>query len=692
MVDEKTFKINDYLAVKLEGRETVIYVAGEPFIQCKKLLLNIPVENLENFSEIESIDEVADMLKWDIENGQDGVEYDLSPETEFIGHCSNLQSWYEHEYNINLLHTNIAFPLLKKLTEVGDFLAKRVFKEEIAKRFTMGSPNTIFYLIEEDYLNYLNMEERLSILNDLKLNRVFKEEIANRFRSGQPTVLKFLFNKGYLDYLKDEELLAILSLILEEDVKFRKNYKILFKILKGLSSSGNPKANKVFKEELVKQFSIGYPDTILFLIEENYLYYLKSMNEGRTLLEENFFTLLNTLDRIDDIDDKFKILAEILVGIQGTKLIDKYYSLIETKVISILNSLKLYLIKSSTYYPFIRVFDRLKDTPLINKQYSLILAKCVILIRGLVDIDEQFYGQATRLEVFKLLVKTFRETIVMNDLLPYFLNSIEQFRDKTHALSHLINCIKGIELSKENFTLIREGSFPDFSDKINANINKPYYCSECQRLHTKGRIYYEHKKFTKKKIVYLEDIEELFPDPKSPDFKQALIDLSEHEESQEFLIQTLVHYVDKAETTVIDIFKEILLTHKKDVLYDPFTELEGIIEFADLYGLIFRVDIDFFVEFLKGENVFELFWQVKEFESLKEIFQNKYKQEISDWGIEGSKWIQFLDRHDSGDSYKMIFAKKLLSKIFKQTIKCIECGTELEYGAEICFNCGNLLE
>ncbi|MHA1478024.1 MAG: hypothetical protein ACTSPU_07475, partial [Promethearchaeota archaeon] len=110
----KEFIINNYLSLRLEYNETNIYVNGENFKQCKFILLNIPMDETERFDEIESIDEAADILGW-TEERQVGVEYEIDPETEFWGHCSNLQAWYEHNYDTRLLHSNLSFPLLKKL-------------------------------------------------------------------------------------------------------------------------------------------------------------------------------------------------------------------------------------------------------------------------------------------------------------------------------------------------------------------------------------------------------------------------------------------------------------------------------------------------------------------------------------------------------------------------------------------------
>ncbi|KKN37185.1 hypothetical protein LCGC14_0766110 [marine sediment metagenome] len=159
------FKVNDYITLKLESKKTNIYVKGELFEQCKFLLLNIPTQDIDSYSEIESIDEIAEKLGW-TEDRQLGVDYEIAPGTEFFGHCSNLQAWVENNYDTRLLHRNLAFSLLKKLVDVGDLNAKKVFKEEISKRLASGFPSVIEYLTEEGYDRYLSREEYLfSFLN-----------------------------------------------------------------------------------------------------------------------------------------------------------------------------------------------------------------------------------------------------------------------------------------------------------------------------------------------------------------------------------------------------------------------------------------------------------------------------------------------------------------------------------------------
>lgn len=131
MRSKKEFKVNDYLSLKLEGTQTNIYVVGKKFMLCRYLVLHIPINMIIQLDEVESVDRSLGIF--------DNEEFQIDPKTKFWANCSNLQVWYENEYNTKLLHRKISFPLLKKLTEVGDELAKNVFKKEIAKRFNKGN-------------------------------------------------------------------------------------------------------------------------------------------------------------------------------------------------------------------------------------------------------------------------------------------------------------------------------------------------------------------------------------------------------------------------------------------------------------------------------------------------------------------------------------------------------------------------
>ena len=138
------FKANRYVTLKLEDGKNNIYVNDEFFNQCKFLLLNIPIKKIELFNEVKSVDEAAEKLDHSLERIKPN-NIQIPPGVEFWGHCSNIQVWMENDYNTRLLHSNLAFPLLKKLVNMGDPKANKVFKEEIAKRIESGYLPTINY-------------------------------------------------------------------------------------------------------------------------------------------------------------------------------------------------------------------------------------------------------------------------------------------------------------------------------------------------------------------------------------------------------------------------------------------------------------------------------------------------------------------------------------------------------------------
>ncbi|MBN1800893.1 MAG: hypothetical protein JW891_05260 [Candidatus Lokiarchaeota archaeon] len=159
------FVVSKFLSLKLESGETRIYISGKYFRTCAFLLLSARADDDQEFEEMESIDQASerldDSLEFVSEERKQGV---IPAEIEFWGHCSNLQAWTEHDYDTRLLRNNLAFPLLKELTEAGDPLARKVFKEEIAKRIDGGYQPVVDFLIEEQYVNYLSQDELLSVL------------------------------------------------------------------------------------------------------------------------------------------------------------------------------------------------------------------------------------------------------------------------------------------------------------------------------------------------------------------------------------------------------------------------------------------------------------------------------------------------------------------------------------------------
>jgi len=78
----------------------------------------------------------------------------------------NLQVWHENGYNTRLLHYNLAFSLLRRLSIAGDVKAKKVFKEEVVERYNTGIDSVREYLRKKRYLDNFTIEEFLSLIED----------------------------------------------------------------------------------------------------------------------------------------------------------------------------------------------------------------------------------------------------------------------------------------------------------------------------------------------------------------------------------------------------------------------------------------------------------------------------------------------------------------------------------------------
>jgi len=234
MQEIKEFKVNKYLKLKLENGKTNIYIKGELFINCKYLLLNLPEDSNTKtslLSKINSIDEAADSLDNSLEE-LEGVTYKISPEVEFWAHSSNLQAWSENGYDTRLLHSNISFPLLRKLTSVGDPLAKKIFKEEVANRFIFGNEKIQRYLKGEGFLDILSKEEILSLVEGgdiiLALERSLGKNIELNFLR-YPNPRGVVIEEAKITWLSlnDSELTKLPEILIElKDLKgliFKRN-------------------------------------------------------------------------------------------------------------------------------------------------------------------------------------------------------------------------------------------------------------------------------------------------------------------------------------------------------------------------------------------------------------------------------------------------------------------------------------
>lgn len=175
--NDSIYEVNDYITLKLEGNRTNIYVKGSMFNQCKYLLINISTDKVRDYDQIGSIDEAEDFLSNKMESNH-GI---VPPQTEFWGHCSNIQAWVENDYDTRILHRNMAFPLLRRLVQAGEPRAKAVYKDEIARRIQSGHLPVFTFLLQGHYIDNLDKNELTYLMDNIDLEKLFEHSESRNF-------------------------------------------------------------------------------------------------------------------------------------------------------------------------------------------------------------------------------------------------------------------------------------------------------------------------------------------------------------------------------------------------------------------------------------------------------------------------------------------------------------------------------
>ncbi len=278
-------KLNDFISLKLLEGKTKIFIRNKEFkFYCKPLLLIIDKDNMHDFHEITSIDDTINFTQY-----EESKEIKIPLEQEFWGHASNLQVWVEKDYNLNYIHTNLGFPLLRALYDAGDPKAKKVFKDEVAKRFCSKRFNVAKYLFDEGYLGYFTKEEFKTITD-------FYEDLSKENNSDRImiwVILSLCFQQ-IKDYSKS---ITILERVLKSELNNLKNKKIIKKyVLLGLVGSyfyqkDHDKAEQ-YQSDLIKL----YPNNTTYSLElANIL-----IHKGDTIKAINIFYEIITLEPKDE--------------------------------------------------------------------------------------------------------------------------------------------------------------------------------------------------------------------------------------------------------------------------------------------------------------------------------------------------------------------------------------------------------
>ncbi|MBD3342125.1 MAG: hypothetical protein GF353_23695 [Candidatus Lokiarchaeota archaeon] len=306
----KEFKVNDYISVKLQNDHTVIYLDGKKFMQCSYLLIHKP-SKIEGMGVINSIDEAADLLDKRLEHRDDKEEIEISPEEEFWGHCSNLQAWAENGYDTRLIHSNLAIPLLKKLTDIGDSKAKLVFKEEIARRIiNVSEYNMIWYFFDEGYLDYLDDEER---------NSLFRELFIKATNDASLKFLDLLFANSVFNSLNTEERDYLFDRLIERINlgHFELKNQTLFEILE-IETRTEFREQRIKIKELIKEKIIRHSNQLGNMLSE-YLVFFSGDELEKMLWQTNFNKLYESDSEIRRIFNKNLKLIKKLKNINPKK-------------------------------------------------------------------------------------------------------------------------------------------------------------------------------------------------------------------------------------------------------------------------------------------------------------------------------------------------------------------------------------
>ena len=412
------FRINEFITLKLEDEKTNIYIKDRIFFQCRSI-------------------------------------WKRTPEEEFWEHCSNIQAWVENNYDTRLLHSRLAFPLLKKLVDTGDPLARSVYKEEIADRISKRNSNIIEFLLRGNYLKSLNREELTSVFEELD-REIFKDtEIQNflpllKYMADNGVIkarnilkkkqfyrnlenitdfkIKTILEEEYLDYVSEEELITFFTdFNFSEFTHIDPKYTLPF--LKSLSDKGIKQAQKLIRE-IAEDFFSTNPYIKRVLEKRNFKQYL---NQNRKRICEKV--------NISEIKTYLSLLIrEIFVSVKENQF-SKKFSHSKTVLMSIIfvNSKlrKIYLDET------IKHLSKNKDSNLYGNVYFELLTSPIQILKILIDGVE----------------KEIEEVI-------YYLSKYDNFAKSCDVFYEIGNLLsKAVKKRMED--IIRKNDFDDFLVLLN---------------------------------------------------------------------------------------------------------------------------------------------------------------------------------------------------------------------------------
>jgi len=198
-----------------------------------------------------------------------------------------------------------SFSLLKILIDLGDPVARKLLKEELAKRFASGIHYIIKYILQEKYLEDFTKEEKKDLfkkvnrsklleydfeesfplfkqlikVGDFITRKLFKAELAKRFASGDFHMIEYLLQEKYLDDFTEEERTSIFEK-LNHSKLLELDYERSFPLLKELIALGDTIAKKQLKEEIIRRVETASPRVMALLLKGCYFNYFSKEELG----------------------------------------------------------------------------------------------------------------------------------------------------------------------------------------------------------------------------------------------------------------------------------------------------------------------------------------------------------------------------------------------------------------------------
>lgn len=585
MKARKESKLTDLMTLKLEGDKTVLYIKDKPFRQCMRLLLNIPREKIQYYENIESIDDLSEIYK-----NTDYTDTDITPEEEFIGHYSNLQTWIENGYDTCLLHSNLAFPLLKELAEHGSVEAKKRFKEEVIMRFLSGNFNVTTYLIKQRYLSEFTEEELDTLFEEYDFSNILTWKLEDRYQWLQELVqmkirqVKPFFKQHVISLIKEENWynfsyilnnryrsirLDMFSVEELEEIFNEFNFESFLKYaydgnlkrLLAITILGIRPAKELLKEEIKKVFSKGSAEDVTEVLSSNYLkmfskeevdILLKSIKLKTILATKKPFRILSILQDIAKYNKELvkkhmrnqiewlfsKGSKNAIKDIINRHYLDNFTDREQESIVRKINFENLRKPSRETYLSLLRLFSSI-----IPSKYKEEVQRYLL------------HGDSKIIE-FMLEGNYFR--IFNKEELSHIFEEFDfnKFRFKLDLLNKLTKL--GVPLVRQRLYEIRSKS--DKLVNLKNEIIEKFETGDYYSLH---QIFYKYgyqNRYKDKRLNDLisEDFEEIFESIKKSETFTQNFELSLHKDDLPFSIpfKVLVSNIDTTKNTAKDIFKE----------------------------------------------------------------------------------------------------------------------------------------